>query len=72
VFSISNDPSNQNQMAVEEQGREIFFMNGYTLDKCERNSSHRKVNLKALPTEQAKILVEKELDDVNKSDNLSE
>jgi polysaccharide export outer membrane protein len=65
VFSsISNDPSNQNQMAGGGGGAgDIFFMNGYTLD--DRGEIEipliGKVKFEGLTTEQAKILIEKEV-----------
>jgi len=65
VFSsISNDPSNQNQMAGGGQGAgDIFFMNGYTLD--DRGEIEipliGKVKFEGLTTEEAKILIEKEV-----------
>jgi len=65
VFSsISNDPSNQNQMAGGGGGvGDIFFMNGYTLD--DRGEIEipliGKVKFEGLTTEQAKILIEKEV-----------
>jgi polysaccharide export outer membrane protein len=65
VFSsISNDPSNQNQMGGGGGGAgDIFFMNGYTLD--DRGEIEipliGKVKFEGLTTEEAKILIEKEV-----------
>lgn len=65
VFSaISNDPANQNQMAGGGQGAgDVFFMNGYTLDDNGEIEIPLigKVKLEGLNTEEAKLLVEKEV-----------
>lgn len=64
VFSaISNDPANQNQMAGGQGAGDVFFMNGYTLDDNGEIEIPLigKVKLEGLNTEDAKLLVEKEV-----------